>query len=245
MERAPLAHGALDPDPPLHHAHQFRRDGQAETGTAVLARRRRVPLLERLKDGSSSCSAGMPMPVSRTGKMQADLLVAAPRFFDRDSDLALLGELDGVADQVEQDLAQPRRIAAHDRRQAASATLAVSSIPFCWAFTSSVLTVSRTTSASGKSISSISILPASILDRSRISFSSPSSSSLDERTVCRYPRCSSLKGVASASSVMPMMAFMGVRISWLRLARNSLLRRLFVSAVSLAVRNASSVWRAS
>ena len=32
--------------------------------------------------------------------------------------------------------------------------------------------------------------------------------------------------VSRSSSVMPMMPFMGVRISWLMLARNSLLARL-------------------
>ena len=48
-------------------------------------------------------------------EMQADLRVAAPLLFDRDRDAALVGELDRVADQVQQDLAQPRRIAAHDR----------------------------------------------------------------------------------------------------------------------------------
>ena len=38
----------------------------------------------------------------------------------------------------------------------------------------------------------------------------------------------------NASSVMPMMPFIGVRISWLMLARNSLLARLASSAISLA-----------
>ena len=39
---------------------------------------------------------------------------------------------------------------------------------------------------------------------------------------------------------MPMMPFMGVRISWLMLARNSLLVRVAASAASLASRIASS-----
>ena len=39
---------------------------------------------------------------------------------------------------------------------------------------------------------------------------------------------------------MPRMAFMGVRISWLTLARNSSLARLAASAASLAWRNSSS-----
>ena len=43
-----------------------------------------------------------------------------------------------------------------------------------------------------------------------------------------------LRSVSRASSVMPMMPFIGVRISWLMLARNSLLSRLAASAASLA-----------
>ena len=39
---------------------------------------------------------------------------------------------------------------------------------------------------------------------------------------------------------MPMMPFIGVRISWLMLARNSLLARLAASAASLARRSSSS-----
>ena len=39
---------------------------------------------------------------------------------------------------------------------------------------------------------------------------------------------------------MPMTPFIGVRISWLMLARNSLLARLAASAASLAARNCAS-----
>ena len=46
--------------------------------------------------------------------------------------------------------------------------------------------------------------------------------------------------VVSASSVMPMMPFIGVRISWLMLARNSLLARLACSAASFAFCRSSS-----
>ena len=42
---------------------------------------------------------------------------------------------------------------------------------------------------------------------------------------------------------MPRMPFIGVRISWLMLARNSLLARLAASATSLAF-SSSSFWRA-
>jgi len=61
-----------------------------------------------------------------------------------------------------------------------------------------------------------------------------SSESADARTNSRYSRCSRVNPVSRASSVMPMMPFIGVRISWLMLARNSLLARLAASAASLA-----------
>ncbi len=48
----------------------------------------------------------------------------------------------------------------------------------------------------------------------------------------RYSRCWQVSPVSSASSVMPMMPFIGVRISWLMLARNSLLARVAASAAA-------------
>ena len=54
-------------------------------------------------------------------------------------------------------------------------------------------------------------------------------------TVSRYSRCSAVSFVSSASSVMPMMAFIGVRISWLMFARNSLFERVASSAFFFAI----------
>ena len=68
----------------------------------------------------------------------------------------------------------------------------------------------------------------------------PSRLSAADLTVFRHCRWSSVSGVSRTSSVMPRMAFMGVRISWLTLARNSSLARLAASAASLARRNSSS-----
>ena len=55
-------------------------------------------------------------------------------------------------------------------------------------------------------------------------------------TMVRYSRCSGRTSSSSMSPVNPMMPFIGVRISWLMLARNSLLMRL----ASSACRRASS-----
>ena len=61
-----------------------------------------------------------------------------------------------------------------------------------------------------------------------------SSASAEVRMVSAEWRCSSFSLVSSSRWVMPRMPFMGVRISWLMVARNSDLARLPASACSLA-----------
>ena len=89
-------------------------------------------------------------------------------------------------------------------------------------------------------IGSISSLPASIFEKSRMSLMIVSSASPEWRTVSAYSRCSGVSGVSSSSPVMPITPFIGVRISWLIVARNSLLARLAASAASRACRSSSS-----
>jgi hypothetical protein len=57
-------------------------------------------------------SAEMPMPVSRT-----EMAIASGCVSDDDRDAAAIGKLDGVAGEVEQHLAQPRRVANDAHRQ--------------------------------------------------------------------------------------------------------------------------------
>ena len=54
------------------------------------------------------------------------------------------------------------------------------------------------------------------------------------RSVSTKSRCVGVSSVSSSRPVMPMTPFIGVRISWLMLARNSDLVRLPASAISLA-----------
>ncbi len=61
-----------------------------------------------------------------------------------------------------------------------------------------------------------------------------SSALLDWLTISRYCRCSVVGSRSMSSSLMPMIQFMGVRISWLMLARNSLLARLLAWASRMA-----------
>jgi hypothetical protein len=77
----------------------------------------------------------------------------------------------------------------------------------------------------------------SIREKSRMSLMISSSDSPAVRTVSRYSRCSASTSVSSSSAVSPITAFIGVRISWLMLARNSPLACAAPSAASFASRN--------
>ena len=77
-------------------------------------------------------------------------------------------------------------------------------------------------------------MPASIFEKSRMSLSTPSMESAEVLTRVKYSRCCGVSSVTSVSSVMPIMPFMGVRISWLMLARNSDLSREPSTAASRA-----------
>ena len=57
--------------------------------------------------------------------------------------------------------------------------------------------------------------------------------------VSAYSCCTGLSEVSSSSSVMPSTPFIGVRISWLMLARKSLLARLAAEACSVAATSAA------
>ena len=82
--------------------------------------------------------------------------------------------------------------------------------------------------------------PASILEMSRTSLTMASNDSPEARTSSRHSRCSAVSSVCSATCVRPMIAFIGVRISWLMLARNSDFARLACSAACLATSNSAS-----
>ncbi len=68
-------------------------------------------------------------------------------------------------------------------------------------------------------------MPASIFEKSRMSLITESNESADDLTSSRYSRCLFVSKVPSVSSVIPTIPFMGVRISWLILVKNSLLTR--------------------
>ena len=101
---------ALGPDLAAHQLGEPPADREPEAGAAVAARRGRVDLVNDSKSAVQR-SAGIPIPVSRTEKRDAASTGSERRRGDGQHDLALLGELDRVVQQVQQDLAQPRGVA--------------------------------------------------------------------------------------------------------------------------------------
>ncbi len=85
-----------------------------------------------------------------------------------------------------------------------------------------------------KSADSRSSRPASMREKSRISLMTTRRASAEERTASLYSRWGSVNWLAAMRLVNPRMPFSGVRISWLMLARNSLLARLACWAASLS-----------
>jgi hypothetical protein len=64
--------------------------------------------------------------------------------------------------------------------------------------------------------------------------------SAEARRVSAYSRCSSERGLSMRRSVIPMTPFIGVRISWLMVARNRLLAWLAAWASTSARRRTST-----
>ena len=107
MEFAALPLAALYPDPAAHQLDQIRGDGQTQTGTAVAARAGSVGLHERIEN-TGLLGLGNPHTGIGDAYVQQDLHPLCP---GADSYLAMIRKPDGVADQVDQDLAQRARIA--------------------------------------------------------------------------------------------------------------------------------------
>ena len=109
-ETRALSQLALEPNPAAHDLCQLLRDRQAKARAAISARQRSVPLSERLEQFflrlTGNANAGV-------NNLAANLHVPArlPDSLEPHQHIALLGELDGVADEVGQDLAQPPGVA--------------------------------------------------------------------------------------------------------------------------------------
>ena len=117
-------------------------------------------------------SGAMPMPVSRTSKLSSARPFCRASGNTSTDHLALVRELDGVADEVGENLAQAGRVAEHASGTPGS-TLTMSSSPFAAACVAighaDVFDASRTCSGAR----STSSLPASIFEKSSTSLMMP------------------------------------------------------------------------
>ena len=233
MKSASFARLAFDPNASAHHLHKLRRDRQAQAGAAVFARRRGIGLAERLENLRLLFGRDADAGVAH-GNVQAELPVGVDKFWlDVNDDFPAAGELNGVADEVDNDLPQSTGVAdqfvGHVRRNTHGQLQAL-----CRPLgTRACAMLCRASPASRTADCSSSSLPASILEKSRMSLRIDSSESADDLTMFWYSRCSAVRSVLSSSSVMPRMPFIGVRISWLILARKLLLAPLAASAAFL------------
>ncbi len=210
----------------------------SSTSWALIVSPRPVPPKRRLVDASAwtkapkichCCSGAMPMPVSVTVKRSA----ASP---STTTSRATSTSMWPASVNL---IALPTRLRITWRSRPASPISAsgtsgrirqVSSRPFSWARPAISLTASSTVSRSANRARSSSMRPASTFDTSRMSLRITSSASADWFAVFTNSRCRGVSRVCSASAVMPITAFIGVRISWLMLARNSPLATVAASA---------------
>ena len=110
-----LARLALHADRASHHRGELPGDRQAEAGPPVPARGRPVGLREGAEDPLAGlrrdADPGIRDLEAQGGRVRALRVGGHPH-----DDLTPLGELDGVAGQVDQDLAQPAGVSPHLRR---------------------------------------------------------------------------------------------------------------------------------
>ncbi len=103
-----------------------------------------------------------------------------------------------------------------------------------WALSANRVATSSTRARNSKSTISSSSLPASILEKSKTSLMILSRLTPDCWMTSAKRRCLAGNSVPNRRSAIPRMPFIGVRISWLMLARNCDFARLAASARSLA-----------
>src|SRR6185295_6330631 len=104
----------LDPNSAAHQLDQTPRDREPEAGAAVLAGGRSVGLAERLEQPRRLLARHADPGV---GDFDPELhfLTGALGATDAHADPSVLGELDRVAQQVGQDLADPQRVTDQPR----------------------------------------------------------------------------------------------------------------------------------
>ena len=109
-----MAHLGLDLDRPAHGLGQAPADGQPEPGPAVGPRGRGILLQEGLEEPFHAVGRNARAAVG-DGEAQSVLLALAAGHLQQH--LTPVGELDRVAEEIDQDLTQTRHITDHDLGQ--------------------------------------------------------------------------------------------------------------------------------
>ena len=107
--------GTLQPDLATHQGGQGLADTQAQAGTTITAGGGALCLFKGIEDPAKRLWAHTDAAVAHT---EAQLLLPLPlrQQLHRDLDKAPLGKFDGIADKVEEDLAQTQRITTNPSR---------------------------------------------------------------------------------------------------------------------------------
>ena len=220
-----------------HQLHEPQRDGQPEPGAAVLARRRSVGLRERLEDQLLLARAGCRCRCRAPGRHDGAPAASVATRRDRD--------IDRTAPWAVNLMALPTRFSSTWRMRSPSPTGARARRRRPSQVSARPLRLRLHAPARGRvavgDVARVERQPAEVelagLDLREVEDVvdhvqqrlGRAADRLDVlRAARRRGRC------PSSSSVMPSTPFIGVRISWLMLATNSLLARLACSAASLA-----------
>ena len=210
---------ALDPDAAAEHLDQRPADRQAEAGASELAGRRAVRLAERLEDERVLLGRDADAGIGDRKVHQRVVVVLRPSIPTVTVTPPLRVNLIALATRLIRTW-RSRPWSPTSASGTCGSTSSVSCSPFSRARRTSGLSVSRSVARSANGAGSSSSRPDSIFEKSRMSSMMASSASAECCTMSRYSRCSTVSVVSSARFVMPMMPFIGVRISWLMFARN-------------------------
>ena len=189
MERAAAARTSLS---------THSRPCMRSTSREAMASPRPLPPKRRVIEASACSktskmafcfSTGMPIPVSRTAKCKSTSPSDDSFAPDVQLHFPAFRELDGIAHEVDHDLAQPIAIAADQQAARRDGSGRSTPGPCPCARTASDFIVSPRFSTRSKVVRSRSNLPASILEKSRMSLISRSKASPDSATTLRKSRC--------------------------------------------------------
>ena len=110
-EQAPLVRGALQAQLPAHQGDQMFDDGESQAGATVAPRGGAVGLDEGAEQLFLLIGLDADAGVADPEGHRAESVAIGRRDLDIQIDVAGVGKLDGVAQQVEQNLPQPPRVA--------------------------------------------------------------------------------------------------------------------------------------